>query len=113
MSKTSKKETPRQKIYRIKRAFRILKDWQIKYNDNVPYQGQCVINSDAQAATIYAWNTKIYAPEAIPKDYIFHEILHICQAELCKRHPTYQIAREKEEMYIQDLCKFIRKKRKL
>ena len=76
--------------------FRILIDWDIKYEESSDYVEQCNVNAEKKTAIIYPGKKS---------DYIYHEILHICQAHL--RHlwgGDYKIYREAEEQYVQDLC---------
>ncbi len=82
--------------------FRILKDWEINYESKTEYKQQCTAVAKTHRATIYAWGRGRRS-----KDYIFHEILHICQKEITF-YKEYKVRREKEEMYIQDLCQIMR-----
>ena len=43
--------------------------------------------------------------EGTPKDYIFHELLHLCMAAVM--HATKKERREAEETLVQDLCKIL------
>ena len=76
--------------------FRILADWDIRYEESDEYVEQCGHNAERKTAVIYPGKES---------DYVYHEILHICQAHL--RHlcgGEYKIYREAVEQYVQDLC---------
>jgi hypothetical protein len=78
----------------------------IDYNDD-EYKGKCWGAAKTKTAFIYAWGKG-----KRPKDYIFHEILHLCQKEIVYGR-NRKSKREKEEIYIQDLCQIIEKEMKL
>jgi len=84
-----------------KSQFRIISDWKIKYDNGCEYTGQTATGPKIKEATIYS-----YGKGRPPKDYVFHEILHVCQAEIQRGEGSenYLIRKEKEEKYIQDLC---------
>lgn len=83
-----------------KNHFRIISDWSItleahpkgKYTDRVNW------NNRTKIANIFPL-TKDYDFE----NYIFHEILHVCQAEL--NRGSIKEKREKEEIFVVDLCR--------
>ena len=77
--------------------FRILEKWDIKYDDTDIYGDQCHTSPTKRIAVIYPVTV-----ETDIDDYVYHEMLHICQAEL--RRGDYKKKREKEEMFVQDLC---------
>lgn len=83
--------------------FRILKDWKISYEPNVEYKGQSTNVAETKLGTIYEFDPK--PGEQEPDDYIFHEILHACMREL--KVGDYHELREKEELFVQDLCQII------
>lgn len=85
-----------------KKHFRILINWDIKFEDDGVYYGQCCAVKETRKAAIYPYDKYIKTPD----DYIFHEIIHICMKEI--RIGVYKERREKEELYIQDLCKLIK-----
>ena len=82
-------------VEQMQSNFRILKDWDIKYDNTSEYKGQTSIHPRKQIATIYAWDDESKTPD----DFFFHEILHICCREM-QRGDWY----EKEEILIQDIC---------
>ncbi len=92
--------------------FRILEGYIIEYDNKSEYKGQTSLGTKKKCATIYAYGER----GRTPKDYIFHEIQHICLAEIRKGKgcSKYSVRREKEEKYVQDLCvifkKFIKNK---
>jgi len=94
-----------QKLRQIIDQFRLLKDWNIEFDNNSMYKGQCTRNGETKRAVIYGW-----ADNNIPDDYFFHELLHIMLADLVHTHATqhYKVARQREEEFVQDLCKFIK-----
>ena len=79
------------------KKFRILKDWNIKFEKNSIYKGQVNYNPEIKVAVIYDWPNKNR-----PKDYYLHEVLHIA-------FRVAENSREKQELFIQDLCKLISK----
>jgi hypothetical protein len=87
-------------IPRYQKMFRILEKWDIQYEDDGVYGDQCWHNNKTRIARIYPVTV-----ETNIDDYVFHEILHICQSEL--RIGGYKNKREKEEMFVQDLCKIM------
>jgi hypothetical protein len=94
----SEKELVTKLIKKYQPLFRILKDWKIKYEDDGKYYDQCGTSyGKIRKASIYP-----VSMETDMDDYVYHEILHICQAEL--RKGKYPEKREKEEMFVQDLC---------
>ena len=87
-------------IKKYQSMFRILTKWKIEYIDDGTYYDQCATHSTKRIAGIYpvSVNTDF-------DDYVFHEILHICQTEI--RRGRYKDKREKEELFVQDLCKIM------
>ena len=87
--------------------FRILEGYNIEYENKAEYKGQTSLGTKRKRAGIYAYGRK----GRVPKDYIFHEIQHICLAEIRKGKgcSKYSVRREKEEFYVQDLCQIFRK----
>ena len=87
-------------IEKYQSFFRVLKDWKIEYKDDGIYYDQCATNANKKSAWIYPVSV-----DTDFNDYIFHEILHICQTEI--RKGKYMDRREKEELFVQDLCKIM------
>lgn len=85
--------------------FRILNKWKIEYIDDGKYYDQCCTHHRKRIAGIYPISV-----ETDIDDYVLHEILHICQKEL--RKGKYMDRREKEELFVQDLCQIIFKNKK-
>lgn len=85
-------------IKKYQDQFRILKNWKISMVDGTVYYNQCSVNTDNREAAIYTRTSIIDDID----EYIFHEMLHICQFEL--KIGEYKERREKEELYVQDLC---------
>jgi hypothetical protein len=88
-------------IAEYKQLFRILKDWEIKFEDDNHYYDQCCSNKNKKAV-IYP-----VSMETNMSDYVYHELLHICQADL--RRGSHSERREKEELFVMDLCKIFEK----
>jgi hypothetical protein len=87
----------------IRCRFRILSNWTITLNSHPKGKYTDRVN----------WNNKDKVANIFPltkgvdfEDYILHEILHICQAEL--NRGSIKEKREKEELYIIDLTKWAR-----
>jgi len=91
-------------INKFKKYFTILKDWKIVYNISTEYTGRCYGVAKTKQAEIYPYSS---TDEKQPLDYIFHEIVHICIKEIT--YGTNKEKREKEELFIQDLCSFFNK----
>lgn len=92
--------------------FQILKNWKIEFDCKAKYKSQCIHNALDKFAVIYdfEWSDPNELPLKIQQsEYIFHEIIHICQAAL--RHEQgktgYLIGREAEELFVQNLCAII------
>ena len=81
-------------IKELKNKFRVLKNWNIKIDSNSRYKGQTNFNSKTKKAVIYDWENE----SETPKDFFLHEILHIVFVA--------SNTRKKEELFIQDLCRF-------
>jgi len=82
--------------------FSILKDWNIKHARSKKFGGQCTIHPKKKQSTIYLWNHKA----RMPKDYLFHEYLHVAIRALSRvdrRKPKEY--RRAEETLIQEICK--------
>lgn len=77
--------------------FRVLKDWEIEFDPDAEYKGQCCFNVENKRATIYGWGTG-----NIAKDYIFHEMLHIAvkAMESGNKKVPYSERREREENFV-------------
>ncbi|MCK5615196.1 hypothetical protein KAR91_75735 [Candidatus Pacearchaeota archaeon] len=90
-------------INRVQLLFRILDGWKIHWVEEEEYKGHCCINEELKIADVYEYG------ENEPEDYIFHEIVHICMKEV--NHGIYKERREKEELFVQDLCTIIFGKR--
>lgn len=85
-------------------TFRVLSDWDIRYEPNETYFGQCCRNGAEKLAVIYSWGN--LTPQ--PDDYILHEMLHIayCAANILRHVP--EGCEQGEEMFVQDICKIYR-----
>ena len=94
---------PQNEINYWQSKFRILRGWQIEYDNTSQYKREVTRAKNKRLATIYGWG--VGHPS---KDYIFHEVLHLCQYEI-RDAKDYKDRRELEEMYIQDVCKVFRK----
>ena len=95
------------KIDRLKRKFRILKQWQIKYYKATKNNQACTaISPNKRIAHIYGYGRK-----DIPEDYLFHEFLHITFNALLRmdRRKPKEI-KQAEENLIQDICTIIFKR---
>lgn len=100
---------PEEIIKKLHNHFRILRDWEIKYIRGEDHYNSVTKNPRKRKAYIYQYRGRP------PKDYFFHEILHICMSEIaeapCDRKYDGMIdkfRREKEEIFIQDLCLLIK-----
>lgn len=87
----------------IVNRFRILRDWDIKVDDEPMLYGAVNVDARAKKAHVAPWGS-----DAEPKDYQIHEILH------CAFRSLYVMDRRKvkeyllaEEQLIQDICGFI------
>lgn len=78
--------------------FRILDDWFIEYDPKNKMKAECSFNEKTKKATIYAFGKR-----EIPKDYIYHEMLHIAFAAV-KSIKKHNDKREAEEILVQDIC---------
>jgi hypothetical protein len=87
-------------IKKYQSLFRILEKWKIEYHDDGKYYDQCATHSIKREAWIFPVTV-----HTDYDDYVFHEILHICQREI--RKGKYADRREKEELFVQDLCKIM------
>jgi len=90
-------------IKKYQPKFKILKDWEIKFEDDGKYYDQCSFNNKTKKASIYPF----CGEDSKLDHYVFHEMLHICQCAL--RRGTTAERREKEELFIQDLCRIYKK----
>jgi len=88
------------RIHDFQDCFRILEKWKIRFDYESEDKGRCYHNSKKRTAVIYDWGKK-----RMPKDYLLHEILHICQAEMWSL--GWEDREIEEEMFIQDLCRMI------
>lgn len=89
------------KINKLKKEFRILKDWDIKYVKATKNNQACVgVIVDKKKAYIYGYGSK-----DVPEDYLFHEFLHIVfrAHRKLKKRQIY----DSEEEIVQDICKII------
>lgn len=90
------------RLAELVKKIRILSTWTISYCVDKKYMCQCTKNVKNKFAIIYAWDPNTEEPA----DYLIHEILHIAMAEVVYSHQNedHEIAREKEETLIQDIC---------
>ena len=102
-NKQNKKE-----IKNLKKQFRILKGWNIKYDSKNKLKGQSSININDRLFIIYGWPTNTVFDQ--PKDYILHEILH-CVIKSYKEWDgnNFMDSMNKEEYLVQDICKLVEK----
>lgn len=86
-------------------AFNLLKDWTIECDLASEYKGQCSFDPTTKRAVIYGWSGG-----KEPDDYFLHEILHVLIKDVVYSHATtpYKVAREREELLVRDICKYIR-----
>ena len=96
----TKRDADRQ-IKKWKKKLRLLKGWKIVFNRRSKYKGQCSIGMQGRKQIIYDWG---YGKA--PKDYILHEMLHCC-ARIIREEKVYKLRRDKEEVFVQDLCLII------
>lgn len=89
-------------INEIRKHFRILEGWEITLNKDSKYKAQQCSNVQTKMATIYDW-----PDDNVPKDYILHELLHICLRAI---HHSQGYLRKEEEEFIQDLCEIWKQK---
>lgn len=83
--------------------FSILKDWKIIRSRSKRYGGFCCIHPKKKQATIYPWNGR----RKEPRDYLFHEYLHVAMRALNRmdrRKPKEYI--HAEEVLIREICKY-------
>jgi len=80
--------------------FRLLEGWNIDFDDGI-YTGQSAHGVKKKLGTIYDWGSG-----RMPKDYIFHEILHFAMAVVREAKP-YLKRREAEEILVQDLSQIM------
>ena len=81
--------------------FRLLKDWVIDFDTESEYKDQCSYGVKEKEAVIYDWSAG-----RMPKDYIFHEMVHIAMA-VVRETKHYSRNREAEEILVQDLSKIM------
>lgn len=79
-------------IDKYQKKFRVLNDWKITFLNDGEHYSQSSHNIKRKIAIIYPFFEK-----KAPNDYILHEVLHIAFQEA-------QTSREKEEMFVQDIC---------
>jgi hypothetical protein len=75
--------------------FRLLEKWAIDFDTKSEYKDQCCMGTGK--ATIYG-----SSDPKMPKEYIFHELLHIAWSCVRQAKP-YAKRRENEEILVQDL----------
>jgi hypothetical protein len=86
--------SPREEIDYWVSKFRTLVGWNISYDPDAEYKGQCAVSDKDKSATIYGWSDSV----PLEPDYFLHEILHIAY------RASKMLGREGEELFIQDLC---------
>lgn len=84
----------------MKKYFRILRKWKIKYPNKSEYTRQCNINPYDCKAIIFPWGKGTE-----PHEYIIHEQLHCALAAL--RRVKKKELHEAEEKLVQDICELI------
>jgi hypothetical protein len=80
-----------------KPRLRLLDRWSIDFYKESPYTGQCSFGVENKEGAIYDWGKG-----RMPKDYIFHELLHMAMA-VVRESKTDSERRENEEILVQDL----------
>jgi len=95
----------REQIRFWKGQFRVLKSWRLYFSTESTFKGQCHHNIERKTATIYGWSSHKNAG-MMPKDYIFHEVIHIAQTAI-RGHKKYRDKRKAEELFVQDLCRLM------
>ena len=90
-------------ITRIRRKFRCLRGWKIRFDSKSEYKGQCSHDRKGKCATIFDF------PGEPPIDYALHEILHIV-FEAFRAVKGGKQRRQFEEEMIQDICSIMEKK---
>lgn len=96
-------------IARLQSNFRILEDWIFILDPDETYAGTCTFGFRDKEATIYPypWNDP---DQEYPDEYLLHEMLHACIFIIKEtREPDYLVSREKEELFVQDLCTLLDK----
>ena len=89
-------------LEQVTSQFRILKDWKIAVEADGEYKGQVHINVIDKVAIICPWELD----SEQPKNYILHELLHVClRAIICNMSISGR--RKAEEEFVQDLCSLI------
>jgi hypothetical protein len=93
--------TPKNEISFWKKHFRTLRGWKIYYFYSRKHKAQCFFDVKNKTAAIYSYGKNR------PKDYIFHEMLHIAikASQIDDSKTSHQIRKEKEEILVQDLSK--------
>jgi len=108
--KLNRSQEVNKRINKLKSNFRLLKNWKITHYNDGRYYAQCDWNKDKRIGIIYEYADNF---DLEPDDYILHELLHLCFVELRKgrkKDGTRGLReREKEEIFVQDLCKLIYK----
>ena len=91
--------TPKEEIQFWQSKFRLLKGYKITYGKDDKYIRQVTYHKNGKQSHICP-----FGRGRRPRDYIYHEVLHICLHVLVwkMRYPEYL---EKEEIFIQDLCR--------
>jgi hypothetical protein len=90
-----------------KHDFDILKDWEVMFEGDAEYKGQCTVSDDPKTpkmAMIYLWPKD--SPE--PEDFMLHEFLHIALTAW-SRLPRRK-RRKAEERLVRDICWIFRGK---
>jgi len=102
--------TPLKQIRYWKKKISILKSWRIYFAPKAVYKGQAHFSSKKKTGTIYGlaeWRGDDgKRTSGMPKDYIFHELLHGAIREMQSKK-KYRDGRNAEEMFVQDICKII------
>jgi hypothetical protein len=84
--------------------FRNLNGWTIEFDTESDYKGQASHGVKNKEGTIYDWDGS-----RMPKDYIFHEMLHFAWA--CVRDAKKYLgptgSRQLEEDLVQDICRIV------
>jgi len=80
--------------------FRLLDGWTIEFDPESELKDQSSHNAKKKHGVIYDVSFA-----QMPKDYVYHELLHLAMAALMLVQPRKY--REREEILVQDLCRIV------
>jgi len=84
-----------------KTKLRLLKDWEIIYDTEAEYTGQCSCNSKIKKGIIYPYSN---TGEETPKDYFLHEMVHFAIRAVIEEGISSEERQKREEALVQDFC---------